>query len=134
MGGMAPAVTFTLTPTLLDANSHLFTLNVNGQVTRYDHGPRNATNFSWPGQGANQVYFEFSPTPAGGGRLSRVGPWAWFRVLDETGGLKRGSAQESFIARFELADRYAEYELGAGSAFNPFDMDELRTFRCPNRL
>jgi type VI secretion system protein ImpL len=41
---------------------------------------------------------------------------------------------EKFQTRFELDDRWAEYEIGANSAFNPFNLPELRSFRCPDQL
>lgn len=134
-GGNMPAVTFELRPVRMDANTTNFMLSINGQTTNYSHGPIIGKTFNWPGQeGIGQVSFQFVPTPSSGrSGDSTVGPWAWFRMLDKSG-LTPGSSSESFVTKFTLDDRWAEYEIRAASAFNPFDLGELRTFRCPDGL
>ena len=54
-------------------------------------------------------------------------------MLDKTG-LQPGTQPETFITRFERDDRWAEYQVRANSAYNPFDLGELRAFRCPDQL
>ena len=131
-----PSVSFVLTPMRMDAQTLSFGLNLNGQSAAYDHGPRIGQQFTWPGEGGtNQVSYRFEPTPSSGrSGVSKAGPWAWFRILDETGGLQPGPLPEIFIARFALDDRWSEWEVQAMSAFNPFNLRELRTFRCPSQL
>jgi type VI secretion system protein ImpL len=134
-GGAMPSVTFELRPVRLDPITTTFMLNLNGQITNYSHGPIFNETFAWPGdRGLSQVSFQFNPTPASGrsGRTEE-GPWAWFRMLDASG-VSPSSTPETFQARFELEDRWAEYQIRANSAFNPFNLPALRTFRCPDQL
>ena len=80
------------------------------------------------------VAYQFVPVPASGrSGNSENGPWALFRMLDRSN-LQRSTNSEAFLVRFELDDRWAEYEIRAASAFNPFDLTALRNFRCPNQL
>lgn len=133
-GGSMPAVSFELRPVRLDPNTTNFMLSINGQTTTYGHGPIFPETFEWPGDsGLNQVTYQFVPTPPSGSGDSTDGQWAWFRMLDKTG-LQAGPQPETFITRFERDDRWAEYQVRANSAYNPFNLDELRSFRCPDQL
>jgi len=132
-GDTVPHVGFELTPISMDPSVTQFTLTVDGQSTQYFHGPRVAQSFDWPGpQGVGGVRVEMSP---GNGTPMRSlsGPWAWFKFLDGSV-MKPGSRPEHFEVVFELGGRTATYELVARSAFNPFKLDQLDRFRCPQRM
>jgi type VI secretion system protein ImpL len=134
-GGKNPSISFNLRPVRMDPVTTNFMLNINGQITNYSHGPIFNEAFMWPGEGnLNQVQIQFNPQPASGrSGKTLVGPWSFFRLLDEAG-MNPSTTPEKFQTRFELDDRWAEYEIGANSAFNPFNLPELRSFRCPEQL
>jgi type VI secretion system protein ImpL len=134
-GGKMPAISFDLRPTRMDASTTHFMLNVDGQRTTYSHGPIMNQTFKWPGNtGFSQVQFQFTPPTASGQSGNTVpGPWAWFRLLDKSS-VSETSVSELFEATFSLDERWVTYELRANSAFNPFNLPELRAFRCPDRL
>ncbi len=134
-GGALPSVTFELRPVRLDAATTNFTLSINGESTSYSHGPIIAKTFRWPGDSVQgMVGYQFVPASSSGrSGDSETGPWAVFRMFDRSG-LQPSGNSEAFQVRFELDNRWAEYEIRAASAFNPFDMSDLRSFRCPDQL
>jgi len=132
-GDSTPYVGFELTPISMDPSVTQFSLTIDGQSTEYFHGPRVSQSFDWPGpQGVGEVRMEMAP---GNGMPMRSmrGPWAWFRFLDESN-MSPGSRPEHFQVQFRLGERSANYELVARSAYNPFKLEELSGFRCPERM
>jgi len=130
-----PAVRFELKPISMDPEISQFLLTLDGQQVTYTHGPIRPSTLQWPGpEGSSQVQIQFSP-PVAGGRsgLTQDGPWAWFRLLDQSD-IKPTELPERFIVTFQVSGRQAHYELRASSAFNPFRLKELEQFRCPQRL
>src|SRR5262249_31007955 len=80
--GPKPETRFNLTPDNLDASVARFSLEIDGQVLEYRHGPVQSVTFGWPGNGAGHAAVTFE----GGGTPSIVafqGPWAFFRALDQ---------------------------------------------------
>ena len=134
-GGASPSISFNLRPVRMDPVTTNFMLNLNGQIANYSHGPIFNQSFTWPGAGSlNQVQIQFNPQPASGrSGKTLVGPWSFFRLLDEAG-KNPSSTPEKFQTRLELDDRWVEYEISANSAFNPFNLPELGRFRCPEQL
>ena len=134
-GGASPSISFELRPVRMDPVTTNFMLNINGQSTNYSHGPLFNQSFVWPGDaGLSQVQIQFSPLSSSGrSGLTMDGPWAFFRLLD-TAGMTPSSTPEKFQTKFQLDDRWIEYEIRANSAFNPFNIPELREFRCPSTL
>ena len=77
---------------------------------------------------------QFTPQTASGRSGTTLdGPWAFFRLLDNSG-MTASNTPEKFQTKFQLDDRWVEYEIRANSAFNPFNLPELRAFRCPDKL
>ena len=134
-GGASPSISFELRPVRMDPVTTNFMLNINGQSTNYSHGPLFNQSFVWPGDaGMSQVQMQFSPMSSNGrSGLTLDGPWAFFRMLDDSG-MTPSATPEKFQTKFQLDDRWVEYEIRANSAFNPFNLPELRSFRCPSKL
>lgn len=134
-GGAKPSISFELRPIRMDAVATNFMLNINGQSTNYSHGPIFNQSFVWPGDaGLSQVQIQFNPMSSNGrSGITLDGPWAFFRLLDQSG-MTPSSTPEKFETKFQLDDRWVDYEIRANSAFNPFNLPELRQFRCPSSL
>jgi len=130
-----PSVQFDLVPVSMDTALTQFALSVDGQETSYSFGPKLSESFVWPGpDSTGEVRVQMSP-PGSSGRalVSLRGPWAWFRLLDESG-IRPTERPEHYRVDFELDGRVVTYELVARSAYNPFRMDELSQFRCPTQM
>ena len=133
-GGKLPSAAFTLTPDGMDPQAVRFVLDLGGQVMTYQHGPPKPQNLQWPsadGQGRARVAF----TGVSGKEMgdTRNGAWGWFRLLDRAQ-LSATGQEELYRVRFSLGGMWAKFELRAASVRNPFRLDALRGFRCPERL
>jgi len=133
-GGLQPAIQFKLKPVYLDAGIKRFQLDINGQQLSYQHGPTRTTKIEWPGPEENdrvRVIFERFGTK--NFSIIKEGPWAWFKLLDESTFSRQRSADRLEVT-FSTAGLKARYRIQASSVTNPFKKRELSKFRCPERL
>jgi len=126
---------FTFKPVELDANITQITLDIDGQLVRYAHGPQVPVSVQWPGpKGSGQVRLDFAPpTPGGNSGDVFEGPWALFRLMDRAQ-LERGIQPERVKATFSIEGRRAVFEITASSVENPFRLRDLEQFQCPQGL
>jgi type VI secretion system protein ImpL len=128
-GGSKPEVRFNISPSTLDATVARFTMDVDGQVFEYRHGPQQSRSITWPGNnGVGRAAVSFEDRAGVGPSLRFNGPWALFRLLD-AGALQKNS-DTSFTVDFTVEGRAAEIELEADSVRNPFARSQLLRFRC----
>ena len=133
-GGQLPVVRFSLKPVYLDDNVKRFLLDMNGQKLTYQHGPVRATKVEWPGpEDSNRVRLNFERIGVGNFSITKEGPWAWFKLLDESIEDSQRSADQIQIT-FSTASLKAKYQIQASSVTNPFTNHELAKFRCPETL
>ncbi len=133
-GGKVPSVTFQLTPTRMDADVSQFILDVGGQIVDYRHGPLNAQTLQWPSpDGIGRVRLVFVGLSGNESSVTEEGAWAWFRMLDRSK-MQATRQEELFKVGFSLSGMSASFDLRAASVRNPFQLGELRGFRCPERL
>jgi type VI secretion system protein ImpL len=133
-GAQAPKFQFELKPVSLDNNVKTFRINVEGQETAYSHGPEQSLGFQWPGPSVNLgVRMTFETLDGRQASKLKEGPWALFRVLDESS-LQKTAWPERFNVVFRVEGFAAAYEMRAGSVNNPFNLPELQSFRCPESL
>jgi type VI secretion system protein ImpL len=125
--GPKPEIRFNVTPDLLDAAVSRFSLDVDGQVLEYRHGPLQSLTFAWPGSGAGHATVTFD---AGGAPAIAAfqGPWAWFRALDQAKIEPRSDTR--FLVTFSQGGHSSRLVLEATSVRNPFARNELQSFRC----
>jgi type VI secretion system protein ImpL len=132
-GTKLPSVSFRLTPTTLDADVLRFTLNLEGQIVKSLHTPPRIYPLLWPAPNSTgRVRLVFVDTQGGRHSMEKLGPWAWFRILD---GRLRGTGQpDRFNVTFQVAGFSASFELQADSVLNPFRLPALKSFSCLERL
>lgn len=132
--GATPAVQFELKPQALDSNVATFRLFIEGQEVVYRHGPEQIASLKWPGPNPNLgVRMVFETLDGRQFSRSKEGTWAFFRLLDESTIVQSG-APERFTLTFQLQGMTARYELRAASVNNPFNLQDLESFRCPEAL
>ncbi|WP_284618010.1 type VI secretion system membrane subunit TssM [Aquabacterium humicola] len=131
-GRSLPQLQLQLTPRAMDGELLLFSLDVDGQLLRYENGPRRPKALLWPGPAATQkVVLRILPAgPSGVGAEVHEGPWALLRVLQRHG-LARGDAARSALARVEVDGRALQLDVQAEGAANIALLGELSRFRCP---
>lgn len=134
-GGTQPTVRFELKPVAMDAAIEQFMLDLDGQQLTYDHGPSRPVAMQWPSPNSiGLVRISISPPPASGrSGLTLEGPWAWFRLLEQSE-LERGNSPDRFTLRLRIDGVSIACELRASSAFNPFKSRVLSGFSLPERL
>ncbi|KXV04324.1 type VI secretion protein [Caballeronia megalochromosomata] len=134
-GAPTPSLTLTFKPVEMDASILQFTLDVDGQIVSYAHGPQLAVPVQWPAaNGASRVSVQVTPAPtSNAGPLSYDGAWALFRMLDRVK-IEPTAQPERFFATFDIEGRHMRFEVTAGSVQNPFGLAELRAFKCPEVL
>ena len=132
-GAAQPTVRFDIIPQTLDSGAKQVSIELDGLVISYAHGPQRATSVTWPGPNRmNSARLVFDPPPSSGPTvLSATGPWALFRLFDQ-GTLHEAGSSDRYTLTFRLGDREASFEIRAGSVLNPFAPGMLRDFRCPS--
>ena len=131
-GASAPTIQLEFKPVEMDRGLSKFTLDVDGQAVRYDHGPTIPQKVRWPGTAGTGVV-RVMVEPAGGTGMVNDGPWALLRLFDRVS-LQPGSAPEKYRAVFDIDGRKAVFDITASSVRNPLRLQELRSFQCPNGL
>ena len=134
-GGTQPVVRFELKPVAMDATVNQFNLDLDGQQVSYDHGPSRPTALQWPNPSSiGMVRLGIEP-PAASGRsgITLDGPWAWFRLLQQSE-LSNAGSPDRFTLRLRVEGASISYELRANSAFNPFNNRLVAGFSLPERL
>jgi type VI secretion system protein ImpL len=132
--GRTPSLQLQFKPVEMDATITQFTLDVDGQVVKYSHGPQLPTTVQWPGpRGAASVRISLLPRLAGQADLTQEGPWSLFRLFDQAR-IRPSGAPERFQATFDVDGRKTTFEVTTSSVQNPFVLGQLGAFSCPGRL
>ena len=134
-GGKSPSLRLDFKPLDMDATITQFTLDVDGQLVKYAHGPQIPSSVQWPGpRGSTQVRVQLQPALAtGSSGIVTEGPWALFRLFDRLQ-ITPAGAPELFRVTFDVDGRKATFEVTASSVVNPFRLRELAEFSCPTTL
>ncbi|MFQ1681088.1 type VI secretion system membrane subunit TssM [Pantoea dispersa] len=126
-GATTPSFRVTLRTVKMDNDILNLTLDVDGQILRYSHGPQAVQMVSWPGPGGtSQVRMQLGLTNGTTSTLVTSGPWALNRFFDRArvtavGGLTRE-------ASFDVDGHQVTLSFTPGSIRNPF---QLPGFSCP---
>jgi type VI secretion system protein ImpL len=131
-GRSLPQLRLQLTPATMDTELLLFSLDIDGQLLRYENGPRRAKPLLWPGPAATQkVVLRILPAgPSGIGAEVHEGPWALLRVLQRDGALRPGAARTA-TARVAVDGRAMQLDVQAEAPASAALLGELGRFRCP---
>lgn len=126
-----PQLRLQLTPAAMDDDLLSFSADVDGQLLRYENGPRRAKAIVWPGPAATQrvLLRILPPGPNGVGAEVHEGPWALLRVL-QRGGLQRGSGG-ALSSRMEVDGRALKVEIGTDGPGSAGLLAAMAQFRCP---
>ncbi|AHG20954.1 type VI secretion system protein ImpL [Chania multitudinisentens RB-25] len=123
-----PSYHLTLKPVSMDAEILSMTLDIDGQVFHYSHGPLVPLVVSWPGTGnTNQVSLQLSLVNGKMATLVTSGDWALNRLIDKAT-LTTQPNSLSQTATFNLEGQRVVLELTPDSIRNPF---QPTAFNCP---
>ncbi len=131
-GGKTPAMKIEMRLAEIDPALKELVLDVDGQVSKLSAGGQSVA-ISWPSQRvAVQIKLSTGLGDAGPKALFE-GPWALFRLFDRYE-VQPSAAPEKFSLVMNLDGKKAKVDVIAASVFNPFQMKEVKQFRCPAAL
>ncbi|MDR0481491.1 MAG: type VI secretion system membrane subunit TssM [Gallionellaceae bacterium] len=134
-GGRTPSLRLEIKPLEMDPSIANMSLDVDGTVVRYSHGPQIAQSVPWPGPaGRNLVLLQISGTGIGNPGLQTDGPWALHRFFDKLTISSAGPNPAKFIATANIENKKIVFEVTANSVQNPFRLRQLEEFSCPSQF
>lgn len=131
-GAPLPELRLRLKPHRMDDDLLQFSIDVDGQLLRFENGPPRPRDLAWPGPASTQKVLLriLPPGPAGVGAEIHEGPFAWLRVLlrnDWEG--ERGAPAR---LRFVVDTRALGVEASAAIPdADIWTLQELARFSCP---
>lgn len=132
-GEPMPELKLRLTPQRMDAELLQFSIDVDGQLLRFENGPPRAKELAWPGPASTQKVLMrvLPPGPTGVGAEIHEGPFAWLRVLlhGDWKGERGAPARLTFVVDTRTLDVEAS-AAGAPDA-DVWTLRELAGFHCP---
>ena len=138
-----PTLSFELKPSRFDKNDAVFTLEIGDERVSYNHGPKFWKAVKWSGGDENKrVRIIFEDVAGNQHKKSYEGPWAWFRLQDDSRLLKTSKSNVYQVTYEVKADGSAsssdvhsiEYEIKAKSVNNPFSKNFIGSFQCPDSI
>lgn len=128
-----PELRLRFTPRRMDAALLQFSIDVDGQLMRFENGPPRAKELVWPGPASTQKVLLriLPPGPAGVGAEVHEGAYAWLRVLLR--GDWKGERGTPARLAFVVDSRSLDVEASAAGApeADIWTLRELAGFRCP---
>jgi len=131
-GGKSPAMRIEMRVAELDPALKELVLDIDGQAQKLVSGAPSIT-VTWPSTRVASVVKLSTGLGNAGPLLMFEGPWALFRLFDQFE-VKTSEQPEKFSVIMNLDGRRARVEVIASSVFNPFQMREMKQFRCPSSL
>lgn len=127
-GATTPSFKVTVRTVRMDNTILNLTLDVDGQILRYSHGPQVSQMMSWPGPGGtNQVRMQLGLTNGSTTTMVTNGSWALNHFFDKAR-IAAGSSSLSRQATFDIGGNQVTLEFVPNSIRNPF---QLPRFSCP---
>ena len=131
-GGKAPAMKIEMRLAEIDPALKELVLDIDGQLSKLLPGGQSVA-ISWPSQRvAVQINLSTGLGDSGPKALFE-GPWALFRLFDRYE-VQPSQVPEKFGLVMNLDGKRARIDVIAASVFNPFQMKEIKQFRCPAAL
>ena len=131
-GGRTPAMRIEMKLSELEPSLKELSFDVDGQVQKLTTGSPSIT-INWPSQRVASVIKLTTALGNAGPMVMTEGPWALFRLFERFQ-VEPGPVPERFSVIMNLDGKRARLEVIAASVFNPFQLREMKQFRCPAAL
>ncbi|MCZ4431470.1 type VI secretion system membrane subunit TssM [Agrobacterium sp. SOY23] len=132
-GSETPAVSINVKPVSLTNASSAVMLEIEGERVVYYHGPIQAKSITWPSREntASLSRIAFQP---GGWQQAKTenGDWSPFRLFD--GANIESKSGDLLRVRFDNGGQAAEFDIQFGSVLNPFRLEAMSSFACPQQF
>ncbi|HSW18897.1 MAG TPA: type VI secretion IcmF C-terminal domain-containing protein, partial [Ramlibacter sp.] len=132
-GAALPELKLRLTPQRMDAELLQFSVDVDGQLLRFENGPPRAKELVWPGPASTQKVLMriLPPGAAGVGAEVHEGPFAWLRVLLRGEWKGEPGAPAKLALVVDSRSLAVEASASGGADADIWTLRELARFRCP---
>jgi type VI secretion system protein ImpL len=128
-GSQMPALAFSVTLGNLDASAKRFILQIDGQNTEATPGPPKLWQVKWPGPVSGAAVATFEERYLDPPTHSFSGPWAWFKMIDQT--VQPSSDPRRTVLRVRGAFHQVQITVEPSTVLNnPFASREWRQFSC----
>jgi type VI secretion system protein ImpL len=131
-GGKTPSMRIEMRLVELEPSLKELVLDVDGQVQKLATGGP-SVSVAWPSARVASVITLSTGLGQAGPLAMFEGPWALFRMFDRFE-VQPGPVPEKFLLLMNLDGKRARLEVIAASVFNPFQLREMKQFRCPAAL
>lgn len=131
-GGKQPAIRIEMRLLELDPSLKELVLDIDGVAQKLVPGGPSIL-LSTPSQRLASQLKLATGQGSGGPVLNFEGPWALFRLFDRFG-IEPSAVPEKFTVSLNLDGKRAKVEVSSASVFNPFQLREIKQFRCPSAL
>jgi type VI secretion system protein ImpL len=131
-GGKSPAMRIEMRLSELEPSLKELNFDIDGQQSKLTTGGPSIT-VNWPSQRVASVIKMTTGLGQAGPLVTLEGPWALFRLF-ESFQVEQGGVPEKFSVIMNLSGKRARLEVIAASVFNPFQLREIKQFRCPAAL
>ncbi|MHA6198497.1 type VI secretion system membrane subunit TssM [Pseudomonas wadenswilerensis] len=127
-------VQFYIEPLGLAPSKRSSSLNIEGQLVTYNHGPTTSTALIWPNTLAPNNESRMTLVNAGGSSSGLVhrGPWSLYRLLSQA--RLNGATSTSVDLSFAAPDGSMRYRITTEKANNPFTQPLFKGFTLPQTL
>jgi type VI secretion system protein ImpL len=128
-GSQTPALAFSVTLGNLAPTAKRFVLQVDGQNSEATPGPPKLFQLKWPGPISGTATATFEERYLDPPTVTHSGPWAWFRMIDET--VQPSTDPRRTLLRVRSAFHQVQITVEPSSALNnPFGTRDWRQFSC----
>lgn len=129
-----PTLRYTVEPLSLSGSVSKATLNVEGQLVPYSHGPSRPIGILWPNAlSSKQDVSQVALTGTRSAQMSYQGLWSSFRLFERAS--VSNVREDSVDVTFTLGGARIKYRLRMNqSAHNPFALRPLSSLQLPERL
>jgi type VI secretion system protein ImpL len=131
-GGRTPAMRIEMRLSELEPSLKELVFDIDGQVQKLTTGGPSIT-VNWPSQRVASVIKLTTGLGGAGPLVMMEGPWALFRLFDRFQ-VEPSGVPEKFSLVMNLDGKRARLDVIAASVFNPFQLREIKQFRCPAAL
>ncbi|MDO5611864.1 MAG: type VI secretion system membrane subunit TssM [Paracoccus sp. (in: a-proteobacteria)] len=129
-GASGPQVAYSFDLISLE-NADVALIEIGDISSYYGQNRTRERSFTWPVTAREVAQLTLLPGSRNEG-LQTTGPWAPFRLMDL--GQVTPVSENQFDIRFRIGNRAADMRITGGSVNNPFSLDALQQFHCPDRL
>jgi type VI secretion system protein ImpL len=135
-GSKSPELRFSIRLSNVDASATRFYLNVDGQQFEGRPGGDSNAPAVWPGidKAGGRAVAVFEDRMAAPDRASNIGgPWAWFRLIDQTIARAPTSQETEPETTLQVQTKFHKATVtieASSAASNPFASRDWRQFRC----